>query len=512
MLLLPRRPSDEERSRRFRSRSPRASSLSGAPSLDAREALLADFARLFWEAPDAAPPAPPWAGRRAEHVKRFRERLVCQAESAAALDSDDEGLADKLVGSCGSNPSKDNVVRWQRFTFFEDLARMSDVLFRGPVDPRHADDIDFRLHGAWRRLRSATPGLEEFAASLAACTADYRVSAVRVAMMLETERPPHAQLLDGGFMLPDARTLASLLSLRCEKDDVEELLEMYRLVCQRLEGCACAWCSKIFDESSSAGLFDGADALVFPATVPKIFVPQCGHAIHTLCFGSQIVPDRASGPRGLCRCCGLPYAWTLIDVDPMVNAFCLLFGPYVDRRAQEMAAVGEVSHAAVVGIAEACQCFAMELGGLLSAASAWTLLSKRHDFAEPEVVELLGASVLRLLAPPELEVEASLAGRRLLLQSGTTVIGPEDRPDDGCGDGCNVEGSVCSGISEEEAEHRRHLTEVFLADSDSDPDPEPSPEFPQQDSPSPVDSPLPPPILEDGDDRGGSAFWSHFAS
>merc|ERR1719356_1136912 len=140
-------------------------------------------------------------------------------------------------------------------------------------------------------------------------------------MMLETARPPEALQSDGYYELPDARTLASLLALRCEKDDAEELAEMYRLVCQKLEGERCTWCAEALDEHSAGGLFDGS-ALVIPATVPKVLVPQCGHAIHTLCFGSQLVPDaECDSCRGLCRRCGLPYSWTLIDIDPMVNAF-----------------------------------------------------------------------------------------------------------------------------------------------------------------------------------------------
>merc|ERR1719296_118453 len=200
---------------------------------------------------------------------------------------------------------------------------MSDVLFRGPIDTRHADDIDFRLHTAWREMRMTIADPDDFTA----LTTDHRVSAVRVAMMLETARPPEADQMDGHFELPDPRTLASLMSMRCERDDVEELLEMYRLICQKLHGCICSWCSGPFDEGSSAGLFDGADSLVFPATIPKVFVPQCGHAIHTLCLGSMLVPDRhMAGRRGHCRRCDQPYAWLSLDVDPLTNAFCLLFG------------------------------------------------------------------------------------------------------------------------------------------------------------------------------------------
>merc|ERR1712232_729152 len=220
-------------------------------------------------------------------------------------------------------------------------------------------------------------------------------------MMLETARPPEAGQLDDAFELPDARTLASLLSLRCEKDETEELLEMYRLVCQKLQGVTCAWCGQPFDEFSSAGLFDGGDTLVIPAAIPKVFVPQCGHAVHTLCFGSQLIPDRDCGPRGDCRRCGLGYAWTSIDVDPMINAFCLLFGAYVEKRARNMCEVGEVSNSVAMSVAEVCQAFSQELEGLVSPTSAWVILTKRHAFSEPDVVEAIGDVVLRLLMPLE---------------------------------------------------------------------------------------------------------------
>jgi len=436
-----------------RSRSPR---LRTAPSAEAREAILTEFARLYWMAPDG-PDEPPWAGRRAAQIVVFRECLVAKAESSAPppdpTSSDSEAgdrkdYHDAAYKNLCSKTAKSTVVRWQCFTFFEDTARMSDVLFRGPIEPRHADAVDLRLHNAWRRLHTTIPIFEEF--NSAVC--DFRVSAVRVAMMLETARPPEACEVDGLFELPDARALASLLSLRCEKDDAEELLEMYRLVCQKLHGMTCTWCSQPFDECSSAGMFDGGDTLVVPATVPKVFVPQCGHAIHTLCFGSQLIPDKPSGVRGLCRRCGLPYAWTPIDVDPMVNAFCWLFGPHVDKRAREMCAVGQVSNAAVMSIAEVCQSFSRELDGLVSPASAWISLTRRHSFSEPESMEVLSEHILQLLRlespvpePPMPLVEAA-------------VLGPEDRSDTEASDG-----------GEAFKPDKEPITEVFLPDPRASP-------------------------------------------
>lgn len=331
---------------------------------------------------------------------------------------------------------------------------MSDILFRGPIEPQHALDVDHRLHLAWRRVRTTIADVEAYMVEIV----DFRVSAVRVAMMLETARPPEASQFDGSYELPDARTLSSLLSLRCEKDDAEELMEMYRLVCQKLEGERCTWCAEALDERSAAGLFDGS-SLAVPSTVPKVLVPQCGHPVHTLCFGSQLLPDqRVGGVRGHCRRCGYPYAWTSIDLDPIVSAFCLLFGSYVDKRASEMHAEREIIRSAILSIAEICNNFSLELGGLISPASAWVMLTKRHDFECPEeAIHVISESVLDLLAPVPVEAEELPKEPPAPLVQ-TAVVGPEDRPD---ADDSLSEAS--SGLLEE----RKHLTEVFLPDVDT---------------------------------------------
>lgn len=331
---------------------------------------------------------------------------------------------------------------------------MSDVLFRGPIEPRHAVDVDQRLHFAWRRVRTTISDFEAYMTE----TVDFRVSAVRVAMMLETARPPEASEFDLSYELPDARTLSSLLLLRCEKDDAEELMEMYRLVCQKLQGERCTWCAEPLDERSAAGLFDGS-SLAVPSTVPKVLVPQCGHPVHTVCFGSQLLPhQRCGGVRGRCRRCGYPYAWTAIDLDPIVSAFCLLFGSYVDKRASEMQAEGQIVRSAILSIAEICHGFSLELGGLIAPASAWVMLTKRHAFeCPPEAIDVISESVLELLAPPPREVEELPKEPPAPLVQ-TAVLGPEDRPDadDSLSD-------ASSGLREE----RKHLTEVFLPDVDS---------------------------------------------
>jgi len=413
-----------------------------APSLEVREEILSAFARLYWAAPDGVD-SPPWLGRRAAEIVHFRCRLVALVEQTV------QDLAPPVAPlerqSSTTCISKADVIRWQRFTFYEDLARMSDVLFRGPVEPRHADDIDIRIHNSWRKLQPTVVDFDEFNAVVC----DFRVSAVRVAMMLETARPPEASEIDGHFQLPDARSLASLLSLRCEKDDPEELGEMYRLVCQKLQGHDCSWCGSDFDECSSAGTFDGSEALVVPMTVPRIFVPQCGHAVHTVCFGTQIIPEEnRGGLRGHCRKCGLHYAWSSIDVDPMINAFCLLFGSYVDRRAREMCEQGEVIQSAAMSIAEICQNFSQELGGLVNPASAWILMAKRHVFdADPETIEIIGDTVLQFLLPPE-------GGSFQATVTKPTVIGPDDFSDD--------------DTASQDGQERESLTEVFLPDEDFD--------------------------------------------
>lgn len=363
-------------------------------SPEEQEAFLVQFAQHYWLPPDSG--LAPWQGTRAERVQRYRAQLLSEVEElvAEAADADPADFG-PLLDCAALRRSKESVLRWQRFVFLDDIARMSDVLFRGPIEPKHADEMDARLHDAWRRLRTMIPDLGEFDA----LTAEFRVSAVKVAMMLETGRPSEAATFDVDFRLPDARTLSCLLSLRCDKDDAEELRELYRLLCQKLQGLTCAHCHEPFDESTSAGFFNG-ESLVIPVTVPKVFVPQCGHAIHTLCLGSQILPEDG-GARGDCRRCGMPYAWSGIDVDPIVNAFCLMFGPYVDQRSQDMADDGKLSADAITKISEVCVNFSLELGGLVSATNAWLLLCRRHTFAEPEIVRIVGEEVLRLLTLPE---------------------------------------------------------------------------------------------------------------
>jgi len=434
---------------RSRSRSP----LLTAPTVEAREALLTKFGRLYHLPPDG-PDVPPWAGNRAAMVIRFREQLVTQVEAAVQeLDMDVEDI--------GLTPASKRVIsRWQRFTLNEDLARMSDVLFRGPMSARHGDEVDLRLHTAWRKFRSSIADLSEFVAAVT----DFRISAVQIAMVLETVRPIDEIHLDiDSFELPDARTLASLLALRCEKDDIEELLEMYRLICQKLQGVTCTWCNQPFDECSSAGIFNGEEFKV-PGTVPKILVPQCGHAIHTLCFGSQLaheVGDGNCGLRGDCRRCGLPYAWTSIDVDPMVNAFCLLFGSYVDKRAREMRFAGEFSQTAIVSIAEVCQAFSMELNGLVTPTTAWMFLMRRRNYSEPETIEMISDMVVRLLTPaeplePEEEDEEerrrSMKAAAIFSKTDASVICPDDRS----------EGSGSAAGDPDEP-----ITEVFVPEPDN---------------------------------------------
>jgi hypothetical protein len=325
-----------------------------------------------------------------------------------------------------SDVSPELMRRWQQFTFYEDIARMSEVLFRGPMTVGHADEMDLRLSTAWRALRPSAPHPH-----FAEAVKDYRIPAVTAAMVLESSRPP-GTVADEAFELPDARTLASLMVLRCEKDDPEEVMEMYRLICQKLEGTACSWCGKSFDEASSCGCFDalggGAAALAAVPSVPKLFVPQCGCAIHTLCFGSQLIPDSESTcgrTRGHCRRCGCPYAWTWNDVDPILNAFSLWFGESVEKKVQETRVLGKPSHAAALGIAELCRSLAEELGGLINPSTAWVLLTKRHAYSDEEALATLGDLVLTSLAP-DMESQQEMASRSPASEQGVTEVFLED--------------------------------------------------------------------------------------
>lgn len=123
-----------------------------------------------------------------------------------------------------------------------------------------------------------------------------------------------------------------------------------------------------------------------------------------------------------------------------------------------MRAIGEISEGAVLGIAEVCQSFSLELGSLVSPASAWILLARRHSFTHPETVEIVGQAVLKLLAPSSVEGEA--CDQLPLLIDRAAVICPEDRDDDA---------GSCQSLESRGADRDgRHLTEVFLPALDHD--------------------------------------------
>merc|ERR1719253_1063940 len=108
-------------------------------------------------------------------------------------------------------------------------------------------------------------------------------------------------------------------------------------------------------------------------------------------------------------------------------------------------------------MAEICQSFSAELNGLVSAASAWVALTRRHAFECPEeAINIIDESVLDLLAPqPAREEELPREPPAPLVQ--TAIICPEDRPDmDEC--------DSASEVSETTREERKHITEVFLPD------------------------------------------------
>jgi len=375
-------------------RSPRSRSppLLRVLSPEYQEEHLAEFARVYWTPPDSKE-VPPWKGQRARAVQVFREHLVSQVELAAS--DEDERFLLHTKEQLSTFWRRRILPRWCAYTFFEDLAKMSDVLFRGPIDAAHAQDTDIRLSSAWRRISATIFDIEEFEEVVA----PFRVSAVRVAIILETARPAEAAAMDGLYELPDARTLASLLHLRCHKDFKEEIAEMYRLLFRKLGGTTCSWCSKPLDEDLS--LCDGCSDMAIPM-IPRVFVPQCGHAIHAVCFANMLVGDFDPSERGRCRQCFQPFGWSAIDVDPLVSAFCWNLGRYVDQGAQEIRATGEVlaSRPLVHSCAGACEAFSQELNGLISPSVAWIALTKRHCFLEREVVSLIGDLVLRALSMP----------------------------------------------------------------------------------------------------------------
>eukprot|EP00434_Breviolum_minutum_P040680 symbB.v1.2.036160.t1/scaffold5040.1/size31563/1 len=119
-------------------------------SEEEQEALQLEFARYYWLPPEGNDP--PWLGTRALRLTRYRLKLLGEIEQLVdARDLDQTGDSLRLL--CDPSIFARIRVRWQRFILLDDLARMSDVLFRGPIDSRHADEMDLRLHRAWRILR-----------------------------------------------------------------------------------------------------------------------------------------------------------------------------------------------------------------------------------------------------------------------------------------------------------------------------------------------------------------------
>mmetsp|Transcript_34641 Transcript_34641/g.73772 ORF Transcript_34641/g.73772 Transcript_34641/m.73772 type:complete len:482 (+) Transcript_34641:354-1799(+) len=435
-----------------RSRSPRAQALL-PPPLEVREAFISDFAALFWLR-NKSIEDPPWCGEREARIRQFRERLVGLAEQAAPANED--WIDELLARPHRATIDKVLLSRWQRFTFFDDLARLSDVLFRGPIDGRHAHEVDVRLLAAWQRLDSASLVFAAGPMHLNPKIRDYHISAVRIAVMLETERP-----LEEEEDIPDARTLATLLNLRCEKEGEEEVLEMYKVLCHKLTDCLCPGCSNPFDDVSSLGHFENPNS----GPVPKVLVPQCGHAMHSICFCSQLASDRAVGHRGCCRYCGLEYAWTTADVDPMIDAFCLVFGPHVDLKVREMAKERIWSEETILGFVQACERFSAESNGLLGPATIWRVFMRRYRFSQEDTIIVVSEEVLARLDPA---ADPPTADRTVILWgTGVAVVDAEDESD--------TESGTSAPTEREAKNDRTKVTNIFLASSELDPDPEPSP-------------------------------------
>ena len=129
----------------------------------------------------------------------------------------------------------------------------------------------------------------------------------------------------------------------------------------------------------------------------KSLVPQCGGAMHTLCFGSLLLPStEGGGTRGSCCRCGLSCAWNWNKVDPLLNAFCLYVGEYFEKTRL----AGRPNDAGAPGLAELGRNFSEETTHLVSPTAAGILLTKRRELGDIEAVEALGDLVLNILLPP----------------------------------------------------------------------------------------------------------------
>lgn len=444
--------------------------------------MLAEFARHYW-LPCDSPSTPPWSGERAKEVDRYRLWLVNQVEEAV-------GTPDLSLGLTAPCPK--TVVRWQRFVFFEALAKMSEILYRGPITPELSYEVDANLTLTWRTLTKTIRDMLEFSV----LTKAYRVSAVSVVMMLEAARPPELSSCEE-LDLPDARTLTSLLSLRSDKDNIQEILEMYRLVYRKLEGFCCPLCHRPFEESASTGLWLG-DGAVVPIEVPKIFIPQCGHALHSSCFCTQLLREPQCSPAcGRCRQCAAPYGWTPNDVDSLINIYCLMLGPKLDERAREGRTCRAIDTDALMNFVKASRNMSAELNEILSPASVWTLLIRRHRFKEGHFVDIIHHTVLDFLTPPPVEQSTSSN-----LGGSTVAPGHDGFFDEGAESegGWSANQEDCIPLSPEELEGvGASASEAFLPDPEVEPpdvesqgSPESVPE-PEEEQPSATDIPAPMP-------------------
>jgi len=151
------------------------------------------------------------------------------------------------------------------------------------------------------------------------------VSSVHLALRLEAEG-------EGA----DARTLMSLLAWRSERDVEEEVRQVYGLATMKLKFSgvgSCHLCAREFDVDT-LGVLETEEELEeafqrgeeLPFAIPKIIVPPCGHAVHSICWCTRLVAsDREGEDRlGYCKEC-TKYTWYQIDTGILQKVFTFVF-------------------------------------------------------------------------------------------------------------------------------------------------------------------------------------------
>lgn len=322
------------------------------------------------------------------------------------------GLLDKLRAGL-RNISTGHAV------FYDDLLRMSEVIFREePVEDIRASSLQYSLDATDRRLlRIINDEMHGDIEAFDKMTAHHRVSAVHLALRLETGPV-------GTGASPDARTLMNLLAWRSELDPEDEVRQVYSLATMKLKFCGCGVCTlcqREFDVDL-LGVLENQEEIEdvraddLPFAVPKIIVPRCGHAIHSLCWCARLVAPTLGEDIlwGHCSVCKVQFEWLQMDIRILQKVFRFVFSNYLcralekdgfDTMSTDLTMNGDVAQAASLA-ATICTNFQAEATNIITAPCEWDCLwvnisEALPAFARTPLGHSFATAVLRKLCPVE---------------------------------------------------------------------------------------------------------------